>query len=185
MYVIFVTLFNIFDSHREKYAKPDFVKFISLEINDFVGTSCFLFLRNIDALLFQVTKVSSPPFYLLYFFINFSIPSLSLTVTARFLGLPEIKPSTSFELSTISHILHILYHIKPIFYTIVLKFSLEAIFTYRFFFLANNFANNIKLWHGVIIYFYCGDDDGGRVGGGVWFRSFLLKNEQLNTEKLR
>ena len=32
MYVIFVTLFNVFDKHREKYAKPDFVKYISLEI---------------------------------------------------------------------------------------------------------------------------------------------------------
>ena len=33
MYVFFVTLFHIFDKHREKYAKPDFVKFIPLEIN--------------------------------------------------------------------------------------------------------------------------------------------------------
>ena len=43
MHVIFVTLFNVFDSRREKYAKPDFVKFISREINYFVGTSCFCF----------------------------------------------------------------------------------------------------------------------------------------------
>ena len=43
MYTIFVTLFNVFDKHREKYAKPNFVKFISLEINYFVGTSCFCF----------------------------------------------------------------------------------------------------------------------------------------------
>ena len=37
MYAIFVTLFNVFDKQREKYAKPDFVKFISLEINYLVG----------------------------------------------------------------------------------------------------------------------------------------------------
>ena len=43
MYVIFVTLFNVFDRHKGKYAKPDLVKFISLEINDFVGTGCFCF----------------------------------------------------------------------------------------------------------------------------------------------
>ena len=42
-YVIFVTLFNVFDKHREKYAKLDFVKFISLEITYFVGTDCFVF----------------------------------------------------------------------------------------------------------------------------------------------
>ena len=33
----------VFDKHREKYAKLDFVKFISLEINYFVGTGCFVF----------------------------------------------------------------------------------------------------------------------------------------------
>ena len=43
MYVIFVTLFNVFDKHREKYSKLDFVKLISLEINYFVGTSCLSF----------------------------------------------------------------------------------------------------------------------------------------------
>ena len=43
MYVIFVTLFNIFDKLRGKYAKPDFLKFISLGINCFVGTGCFVF----------------------------------------------------------------------------------------------------------------------------------------------
>ena len=41
MYVIFITLFNVFDKQREKYAKPNFVKFIFLEINYFVGTGCF------------------------------------------------------------------------------------------------------------------------------------------------
>ena len=35
--------FNVFDKHRKKYAKLDLVKFISLEINYFVGTSCFCF----------------------------------------------------------------------------------------------------------------------------------------------
>ena len=54
MHDIFLTLFNVFDKHREKYTKADFVKFISLEMNYFVGTNCFLFLRNIDTLLFQV-----------------------------------------------------------------------------------------------------------------------------------
>ena len=72
MYVIFVTLFNVFGKHRGKHAKPDFVKFISLEINYLVETGWFLFLRNIDTLLFQVTKVSflSPflsPLSFLYF----------------------------------------------------------------------------------------------------------------------
>ena len=42
MQVIFVTLNSFFlDKHREKYAKLDFVKFISLEINYFMGTGCF------------------------------------------------------------------------------------------------------------------------------------------------
>ena len=65
MYVIFVTLFNVFNKHRGKYAKPDFVKFISLELNYFKGTGCFCFLRNIDTLFFQVAKVSclSPLFF--------------------------------------------------------------------------------------------------------------------------
>ena len=67
MYVIFVTLFNVFDKHKEKYAKLDF-KFISLEINYFVETGYFLFLRNIDTFLFQVqTYLSHSPFFLLYF----------------------------------------------------------------------------------------------------------------------
>ena len=43
MHVMFVTLFNVFDKRREKYAKPDFVKIISLEINYFVGTVVFVF----------------------------------------------------------------------------------------------------------------------------------------------
>ena len=41
--LFFVNLFNVFDMHREKYAKPDFVNFISLEINYFVATGCFVF----------------------------------------------------------------------------------------------------------------------------------------------
>ena len=92
MYVIFVTLFNVFNKFREKYAKLNFVKFISLEINYFVGTSCFLLLRNIDILLFQVTEVSFlPPFLSPLFFILFSPPLLSLIVNARFLGLGRDK----------------------------------------------------------------------------------------------
>ena len=44
MYIIFVTLNSVFfNMHREKYAELDFVKFISLEIDYFVGTSCFCF----------------------------------------------------------------------------------------------------------------------------------------------
>ena len=43
MYVIFVILFNVFDKHREKYAKPDFVKFTSLEMNYFVEIIVFVF----------------------------------------------------------------------------------------------------------------------------------------------
>ena len=43
-YTLFCYLkFNVFDKHREKYAKPDFVKFISLEINYRAGTGCFYF----------------------------------------------------------------------------------------------------------------------------------------------
>ena len=65
--------FNVFDKHREKYTKPDFVKFISLEINYFVETRCFgFFFKNIDTLLFQVTKLAFPPsFFVSYFFIHF------------------------------------------------------------------------------------------------------------------
>ena len=43
MYIIFVTKNSVFDKHGEKYAKLDFVKFISLEINYFMGTGCFCF----------------------------------------------------------------------------------------------------------------------------------------------
>ena len=43
MCVIFVTLFNVFDKYKEKYTKPGFVKFISLEIDYFVGNGCFVF----------------------------------------------------------------------------------------------------------------------------------------------
>ena len=71
MYIIFVTLFNVFDKHGEKYVKPDFVKFISLEINYFVGTSSLLFLRNIDMLLFQVKKSKLHPFFIAFIFYIF------------------------------------------------------------------------------------------------------------------
>ena len=43
MYVIFVSLFNVFHQHMEKYAQLDFIKFFSFEIDYFVGTSCFFF----------------------------------------------------------------------------------------------------------------------------------------------
>ena len=43
MYVIFINIFKVFDKHRGKYAKPDFVKFISVEINYVVGTDYFCF----------------------------------------------------------------------------------------------------------------------------------------------
>ena len=35
--------FNVFNKHREKYAKLDFIKSILLEINYFVETCCFCF----------------------------------------------------------------------------------------------------------------------------------------------
>ena len=35
----------IFDKHKEKYAKPNIVMFISLEMNYFVGTGCFCLLE--------------------------------------------------------------------------------------------------------------------------------------------
>ena len=38
-----IVVFNVFYKHRGKYAKPDFEKFISLEINYFVGAGCFYF----------------------------------------------------------------------------------------------------------------------------------------------
>ena len=93
MYVIFVTLFNDFDKHREKYTKLDFVKFISFEINYFVGTGCFLFLRNIDTLFFQVIKVRSPPTFLSPLFLYFSLPLCQTwqLLLDNFLGWAEIK----------------------------------------------------------------------------------------------
>ena len=75
MYVIFVTLFNVFDKQRGKYAKPDFVKFISLEINYFVGTGCFVFKKY--RLTFLTGNKSKFPFLL------FSPPLPGLTVTAK------------------------------------------------------------------------------------------------------
>ena len=71
MYVIFVTLFNVFDKHREKYAKSDVVKFISLEINYFVGI--VLFVLYIDTVFFQVAKLSFPPPFLSPLFLYFSL----------------------------------------------------------------------------------------------------------------
>ena len=38
-----IALFSVFDKHSGKYAKPGFVKFISLEINYFVGELVVLF----------------------------------------------------------------------------------------------------------------------------------------------
>ena len=73
MYVIFVILFKIFGKNREKYVKPDFVKFISFEINYFERTSCFCFLRIIDKLFFQI-KVSFPYPFLSPLFLYFSLP---------------------------------------------------------------------------------------------------------------
>ena len=82
MYVIFITLLNVFDKHRGKYVKPDFVKFISLEINYFVETGFLL--RNIDTLLFEAVKISPLSlFFISFIFILFSPPSSSLTVTTR------------------------------------------------------------------------------------------------------
>ena len=91
MYVIFVTLFNVFDKHRGKYAKLDIVKFISLEINYFVGTGCFVFKKCWHTFLScNKSKFPFPLFLPPLFFIHFSIPSLSLTVTVRFLGVGYI-----------------------------------------------------------------------------------------------
>ena len=58
-------LFNVFDKHREKYAKPDFMKFISLEISCFVGI----------VFVFKVTKASFPtPLFLSTFLSPFAKP---------------------------------------------------------------------------------------------------------------
>ena len=56
------------------------------------GNWLFLFLRNIDALIFQVAKVSIPiPFFSSLFFMRFSFPAPNLTVTTRFLGIGRDK----------------------------------------------------------------------------------------------
>ena len=92
MYVIFVTLFNVFDKHRGKYAKPDFVKFISLEINYFEGTGCFLLKKYGHTFISgNKSELPFPPFFISFIFIHFSISSLSLIVTAKFLGLGRDK----------------------------------------------------------------------------------------------
>ena len=74
MYVIFVSLFNIFDKHKEKYTKRDFVKFISLEINFFVGTDYFVFKKYRHAPL-SGKKVSFPIHfsYPLFLYISLSL----------------------------------------------------------------------------------------------------------------
>ena len=91
MYAIFATLFNVFDKHREKYAKLDLVKFISLGINCFVGTGCFVFkkYRHASLFLFPSSNCQAKRRYREMYknnFIHFSFSSLSQTVTARFLG---------------------------------------------------------------------------------------------------
>ena len=76
--------FNVFDKHREKYAKPDFVKFISLEINYFVGTSCFVFKKYRHTFLSGgKSKFPSPTF----FFISFIKINTFLSPFAR----PDIE----------------------------------------------------------------------------------------------
>ena len=37
---------NVFGKELEKYVKPDFVKFISLQINYFMGTSFLFFFKK-------------------------------------------------------------------------------------------------------------------------------------------
>ena len=88
MYVIFVTLNLMFlISIEKKYAKPDFVKFISLEINYFVGTGCFVFKKYRHAFL-SGNKTKLPfPLFISFIFIYFYPSLLSPTITAKFLGL--------------------------------------------------------------------------------------------------
>ena len=57
----------------QRYAKLDFVEFISFEINYFVGTGCFLFLRNIDTLLFQIQMLAFPSPFFSLLFLNVSL----------------------------------------------------------------------------------------------------------------
>ena len=79
IYVIFVTLFNVFDEHRGKYAKPDFVKFISLKMNYLVGTGCFVFKKYRHAFL-SGNKIKLPiSFFIFFTFILFSPPLPGLT----------------------------------------------------------------------------------------------------------
>ena len=69
MYKIFVTLFDVFDQHQEKYVKLDFVKLISLEMDYFVGTGCFVFKKYRHSFLScNKSKLPFPLFYLLYFY---------------------------------------------------------------------------------------------------------------------
>ena len=72
MYKIFVTLFNVFDQHHEKYVKLDFVKLISLEIDYFVGTGCFVFKKYRHSFLSGIKSKLSP--FLLPLFLYFSLP---------------------------------------------------------------------------------------------------------------
>ena len=78
-----------FDKHREKYAKLDSIKSISLEINYFAGT-CFK--KYTHPFFFQVAKVLTipiPTFCLLYFYMfPFAEPDNYCLI---FLGSPEIK----------------------------------------------------------------------------------------------
>ena len=67
--IFLLLIFNVFNKHREKYAKPDFVKFISLEINYFVGTGCFAFKKYRQTFLSgNKIKLPFPLYYLFYFY---------------------------------------------------------------------------------------------------------------------
>ena len=131
-------LFNFFNKHRGKYAKLDFVKFISLEIIYFVGTSFIFIFKKYrhDSLSYNKSKLpfalfSSPLF--LYFSLFLC---LAWQLLLDFESLAEIKPSIFFELNAISHILHISFLILSLSlslsYTLSYSFSLTFSYTLSF-----------------------------------------------------
>ena len=65
--------FNVFNNHKEKYAKPDFIKFISREIKYFVGTGCFVFKKYRHASLSGTKSKLLFPLFLSPLFLHISL----------------------------------------------------------------------------------------------------------------
>ena len=67
-----------FDKHREKYAKLDSIKSISLEINYFAGT-CFKKYTHSFLSGSKSVNNSHPHLFVSFIFICFPLPSLTIT----------------------------------------------------------------------------------------------------------